>query len=185
MLAYLTNRANYFKREEDWFGVPLCDFASDIGFRDAHKVSEIRKSLVDLGLIGYKRGGGANASRYRVYWENIYKYLTSRYDIKKTPNEEPNDCFYCPWTENDDVNKDIERGIDNIIKNATYKISTDNQEFMDRLSNLKLDMMLKYNIKEEEARNMIITSFSRKAIENSVNENTFSVDTNDKVELGR
>lgn len=80
MLAYLTNRANYFKREEEWFGVPLCDFASDIGFTDHHKVSTTRKYLKEWGLIDFKRGGRNKSTLYKVEWANIYQNLTSRYN---------------------------------------------------------------------------------------------------------
>lgn len=83
MLAYLTNRANYFNKEEDWFGVPLCDFASDIGFTDHHKVSDVREKLKEKGLIDFKRGGNGKPSLYRIYFISIYKNLTSRYDVTK------------------------------------------------------------------------------------------------------
>lgn len=150
MLVYLTNRANYFKREEDWFGVPLSDFKSDIGFNDHHKVSETRKSLVDLGLIDYRRGGNAKASQYRVYWNNIYKNLTSRYDMKKM--EKP-------------VNNVIDERIDTLIKNttSTYDISTENKEFWDKLTDLKQYIMREYKINEEEVCNMIINTYNNKA----------------------
>lgn len=80
MLAYLTNRSNYFKREEDWFGVPLCDFGSDIGFTDHHKVSDVRNALKEKGLIDYRRGGQKKATQYKVNWQNIESCLSSRYD---------------------------------------------------------------------------------------------------------
>lgn len=88
MLAYLTNRANNFKREEDWFGVPLCDFGSDIGFTDHHKVSDVRDALLELDLIDYKRGGKGRASQYKIKWDSIYNNLTSRYDVPKNEYEE-------------------------------------------------------------------------------------------------
>lgn len=88
MLAYLTNRANNFKREESWFGVPLCDFGSDIGFTDHHKVSAVRDALLELDLIEYKRGGKGKASQYKIKWDSIYNNLTSRYD-----SENKNECL--------------------------------------------------------------------------------------------
>lgn len=88
MLAYLTNRSNFFKREEDWFGVPLCDFASDIGFSDHHKVSAIREMLKDKDLIDYRRGGQKKATQYKVKWENIESNLSSRYNVPANNYEE-------------------------------------------------------------------------------------------------
>lgn len=82
MLAYLTNRSNYFKREEDWFGVPLCDFGGDIGFTDHHKVSDVRSTLKEKGLIDYRRGGQKKATQYKVNWQNIESRLSSRYDAQ-------------------------------------------------------------------------------------------------------
>lgn len=88
MLVYLTNRANNFKREEDWFGVQLCDFGSDIGFTDHHKVSAVRDALLELDLIDYKRGGKGRASQYKIKWDSIYNNLTSRYEVAKNDFEE-------------------------------------------------------------------------------------------------
>jgi len=150
MLAYLTNRANYFNREDDWFGVPLCCFASDIGFNDHHKVSDVRKSLVNMGLIEYKRGGNAKSSKYKVCWDNIYENLTSRYETK---TEEENQI-------NDVINEKIEDVINN--KKSNYDISFENPEFRKKLTAMKENISRQFNVAEEEVRNNIINTFNNK-----------------------
>ena len=66
MLMYLLDCENRFNKKDEWFGLTEEDFVN-VGFgKNKTVLRKTRKSLVEKGLISYKRGVLGKKSQYKL-----------------------------------------------------------------------------------------------------------------------
>ena len=66
MLLYLLDCENKFNKKSDWFGLTDQDFI-DIGFgKDKEVIKRTRNSLIEKGIISFKKGSFKNKSQYKL-----------------------------------------------------------------------------------------------------------------------
>lgn len=133
MMAYLTNKSNYFNSEEDWFGIPLILFSQEIGFTDHHTVSECREELIKHGLIQYKRGGKGKASLYKINWESIYNNLSKRVNNNKIQKQTDDMGNYIGTLDEIKTKKHNEKNIDDENIELPINDSDEDNEYYEKM----------------------------------------------------
>ena len=72
MLLYLLDCENRFNKNGDWFGLTDQDFIN-IGFgKDKEVLRRTRNSLVEHGMILFKKGGVGKKSQYKLNRKKSY-----------------------------------------------------------------------------------------------------------------